>query len=262
MKKYLTIISLVVAAFSCTPNLEPEDQEPQNPTEVAVESVVLSTNTLSLQPNEKAYLTGRVYPDNCKVHSVTWTSSNEGVATVSQGGEVTAIAEGTSIVTVNCDGKKDECTVTVAIVKIPVTSVSLDKTTADLLVGETLQLTATVLPDNVTDKTVTWTSSNTEVATVENGLATALTAGEAVITATAEEISANCTVTVTVPFFYGGMCMEAINSASMSISNPNGLTIEYKVENNDWTSSNGTNINIRANTGERVWFRGRNESYS
>lgn len=262
MKRFFTLILAILAVMACTPNLEPEGQDPQEPAELAVESVVLSTNTLSLQPGEKANLTGRVYPDNCKVHSVTWTSSNEGVATVSQDGEVTAIAEGTSIVTVNCDGKKDECTVTVAIVKVPVTSVSLDKNTAGLLVGETLQLTATVLPSNATDKTVTWTSSDTNVATVENGLVTALTAGEAIITAKAEELSATCTVTVTVPFSYSGMCMEAINSASMSISNPNGLTIEYKVENNDWTSSNGTSINIRANTGERVWFRGRNESYS
>ena len=159
MKRFFTLILAILAVMACTPNLEPEGQDPQEPAELAVESEVLSTNTLSLQPGEKANLTGRVYPDNCKVHSVTWTSSNKGVATVSQDGEVTAIAEGTSIVTVNCDGKKDECTVTVAIVKVPVTSVSLDKNTAGLLVGETLQLTATVLPSNATDRTVTWTSS-------------------------------------------------------------------------------------------------------
>ena len=262
MKKYLTIIAILVAAFSCTTKLEPEGQDPQEPTEVAVESVAISANTLSLQPGETANLTARIYPDNADVKSISWTSSNNEIATVSQDGGVAAIAEGECVITVNCDGKKDECSVTVAIVKVPVTSVTLDKTTADLLVGESLQLSATVIPDNATDKTVTWTSSNTEVATVENGLVTALTAGEAVITATAEEISANCAVTVTVPFSYSGMCMEAINSASMSISNPNGLTIEYKVENNDWTSTNGTSISIRANAGERVWFRGHNESYS
>lgn len=178
MKRFFTLILAILAVMACTPNLEPEGQDPQEPAELAVESEVLSTNTLSLQPGEKANLTGRVYPDNCKVHSVTWTSSNEGVATV------------------------------------------------------------------------------------ENGLVTALAAGEAIITAKVEDFSVTCTVTVTVPFSYGGMCMEAINSASLSIYNPNGLAIEYKVENNDWTSSNGTSINIRANTGERVWFRGRNESYS
>lgn len=258
MKHFFTLILSIMAVMACAPNLEPESQDPD---ELSVESVVLSANTLSLQPGEKVNLTGRVYPDNCTVHSVTWTSSIEGVATVSQDGEVTAIAEGISIVTVNCDGKKDECTVTVAVIKVPVTSVSLDKNTAGLLVGETLQLSATVLPSNATDKTVIWTSSDSDVATVENGLVTALAAGEAVITATAEEISATCDITITIPFSYGGMCMEAINSASVSIYNPKGLTIEYKVENNEWTTSNGTSINIRANTGERVWFRGRNESY-
>ncbi len=260
MKHFFPLLLSIISVLACSPNLEPEDG--QALTELTVEAVVLNTNTLSLQPGEKANLTGRIYPDNCKVHSVTWTSSNEGVATVSQDGEVTAIAEGTSTVTVNCDGKKDECTVTVAIIKVPVTSVSLDKTTAGLLVGETLQLTATVLPSNATDKAVIWTSSDSDVVTVENGLVTAMAAGEAVITATAEEISATCEITITAPFSYGGMCMEAINSASVSIYNPKGLTIEYKVENNEWTTSSETGINIRANTGERVWFRGRNESYS
>ncbi|MCD8001778.1 MAG: S-layer homology domain-containing protein, partial [Oscillospiraceae bacterium] len=90
------------------------------------------------------------------------------------------------------------CTVTVSAKTIDVTSVTLDQTAAELTVGDTLTLTATVLPKNATDPTVTWKSGKASVATVdENGVVTALKAGTAVITATVGDYSATCTVTVT-----------------------------------------------------------------
>ncbi len=90
-------------------------------------------------------------------------------------------------------------TLTVTAATVSVTGVSLDKTELSLTVGGTEALTATVAPDNATDKTVTWTSSNPSVAKVENGVVTALARGTAVITATAADgsgASASCTVTV------------------------------------------------------------------
>ena len=82
---------------------------------------------------------------------------------------------------------------------IHVTSVSLDKANLELTEGETAQLTATVLPDNTTNKNVTWSTSNASIATVDaNGLVTAVSAGTATITVTTEDgsFTANCTVTV------------------------------------------------------------------
>ncbi|MCR5172930.1 MAG: chitobiase/beta-hexosaminidase C-terminal domain-containing protein [Treponema sp.] len=79
---------------------------------------------------------------------------------------------------------------------IAVTSVTLSKKSTDITVGSSETLTATVSPDNATDKTVTWSSSNTDVAIVDNGLVSALTAGETVITAKAGDKTATCTVTV------------------------------------------------------------------
>ncbi|MBO6306945.1 MAG: Ig domain-containing protein, partial [Paludibacteraceae bacterium] len=81
---------------------------------------------------------------------------------------------------------------------VSVTDVTLDKTTASIEVGKTVTLTATVEPDNATDKTVTWTSSAESVATVDgNGKVTAVKAGTATITAKAGDKTATCTVTVT-----------------------------------------------------------------
>ena len=82
-------------------------------------------------------------------------------------------------------------------VTMPVSGVALDKTSAELQVGKTLTLTATVTPDNATDKAVAWTSSNVAVATVDaNGVVTAKAEGTATITATAGGKTATCTVTV------------------------------------------------------------------
>ena len=81
---------------------------------------------------------------------------------------------------------------------IAVTSVQIDPETAELEEGKTLELTATVLPDNATDKTVTWSTDNEDVATVsEDGVVTALTEGTATIIATSGEKTATCSVTVT-----------------------------------------------------------------
>lgn len=88
-------------------------------------------------------------------------------------------------------------TLTIKSESVEVTGVTLDKTAADLEIGKTLTLTATVKPDNATDKTVTWTSSNTAVATVdEDGVVTAMSAGITKITASAGGKSAKCIVTV------------------------------------------------------------------
>ena len=82
---------------------------------------------------------------------------------------------------------------------IPVTTVTLDKTTVAAFTGDELTLTATVNPTNATDKTITWSSSNTSVATVENGVVTTKAAGVVTITATAGGKSASCMVTVQNP---------------------------------------------------------------
>ena len=91
----------------------------------------------------------------------------------------------------------DVLDVTIAPEKIPVTSVGLSETSVEIALQGIKQLSATVSPDNATDKTVTWTSSNEAVATVNAaGIVSSVAVGETVITATADGVSATCNVTV------------------------------------------------------------------
>ena len=168
-----------------------------------VTGVSLNTNSLTLYVGESSTLTTTITPDNATDKSVAWESDAPGVATV-ENGTVTAIKAGTATITATAadgSGEKATCTVTVnAAETVPVQSVSLDKTTLGLTEGNTAQLTATVKPDNATNKNVTWESSNTSVATVNaTGEVTAIGAGTATITVTTVDQSktATCEVTVT-----------------------------------------------------------------
>lgn len=174
-------------------------------TTVPVESVSLSKNSLSLTAGSTGQLTATITPSNATDKSVTWSSSNTSVATVDGSGKVTAHKAGTTTITVTTvDGNhKATCTVTVeagSTPTVPVNSVSLNKTNLTLTVNGTEKLTATITPSNATNKGLTWSSSNTSVATVDSsGTVTAHKAGTATITVTTADggKTATCTVTVT-----------------------------------------------------------------
>ena len=161
---------------------------------VAVSSVTLNTNKRELIDGSTVTLTATVLPADATDKTVTWSSSDPAVATVDNG-TVTAVGVGTATITAKAGDVTATCTVTVE--PKPTSGVILDQSLLSLDVGATATLTATVLPEDATDKTVTWTSSDPAVATVENGVITAVAAGSATITAAAGGQSATCAVTVT-----------------------------------------------------------------
>ena len=189
-------------------NNPPDNNPPDGGTQtVAVESVSLNKNSLTLEEGASETLTVTVLPNNATNKSVTWSSSAEAVATVSDG-RVTAVAEGTATITAAAGGKSATCMVTVNKKSggeqkpVAVESVSLNKNSLTLEEGASETLTAEVLPNNATNKTVTWTSSAEAVATVANGKITAHASGVATITATAGGKSATCTVTVNQKYIF------------------------------------------------------------
>ena len=207
---------------------------------INVTGVSLNKTSVTLTKGETSQLTATVSPSNATNPSVSWKSSSTSVATVSSSGLVKAADGGTATITVTTEDGNYTATCKVT-VKVPVTGVSLDKTDLSLTEGDTYQLSATVSPSNATNKTVSWKSSATSVATVSsNGLITAIAQGSATITVTTEDggYSASCRVTVN---------KKTISVTGVSVS-PTSLTLTegdtYQLSTTV-SPSNAMNKNVR-----------------
>ena len=168
---------------------------------VLVQKVSLNYSNLNLKVgNSSTALKVSVSPTTATNKNITWSSSNTKVATVNSNGKIEAHSKGTTTITVTAkdgSGKKATCKVTVT---SPVTSITLSKTSATLIKGNTLKLTATAYPKTANNKRITWGSYNPSVASVDsNGKVTAKKAGTATIQATASDrngAKATCKITV------------------------------------------------------------------
>ncbi|SIS87184.1 Ig-like domain (group 2) [Zobellia uliginosa] len=170
---------------------------------VGVTGVSVAPTTATVTAGESADLTATVLPANASNPSVSWSSSNPAVATVSGTGRVTGVSAGSAIITVTSqDGTNltATATITVEAATVGVTGVSVAPTTATITAGEGTDLTATVLPANASNPSVSWSSSNPAVATVSGtGRVTGVSAGSAIITVTTQDgtnLTATATITV------------------------------------------------------------------
>lgn len=163
---------------------------------IPVESVSLSETELEMAVGSKRMLYATVSPADAEDRAVKWESSDEGVVSVDYLGEISAIGVGEASVTASAGGKSAVCKVTVT--GIPVESVGLEPVSLEMNVGNTVTLVATVYPQNATDRTISWESTDAGVASVSaDGTVTANAIGNAVIKATAGGITAECPVHVT-----------------------------------------------------------------
>ena len=222
---------------------------------VAVESVSIDPSSMALTEDDTKQLTAVISPSNASIKTVTWKSLDPKYATVDENGVVTAVSAGMATISVTTDdGKKTaNCHVTVKAKIIPVTGVSLDHTSLTLIEGESETLTATVAPENATDKSVTWKSSNTSVAAVSSsGVVTAKAAGVATITVTTNDGSktAQCNVTVSVPV--SGVSLDK-TSLTLPVGDTQTLTATVSPSNASdksvaWSSGN-TSVATVSSTG-------------
>ena len=227
-----------------------EDPDPEEGY-VHVTHIALSQTSLNLTIGDTETLTAIITPGNAENKTVTWSSSAPAVATVSAGGLVTAVADGNAIITVrtNDGGITAACTVTVQTANVAVTGVTLSQTSLNLTIGATETLTATIAPIGATNKTVTWSSSNSDVATVnDSGIVTAVTVGSATITVRTEDgnKTATCVVTVTkvtgaavtTPTVSGSPTSNSITVNAVTLATATGQSIEYAIS----TASDGTGL--------------------
>lgn len=174
------------------------------PRTIPVSSITLDKSEASLTIGETLQLTATLLPEEATDKSVTWSSSDEKVATVTAEGLATAVGIGKAVITATTnDGTSLSATCEITVLPVYVTSVTLNYTeyAIETTKTKTLQLTSTVLPDNATDKSLTWETSDDTVATVsDTGLVTIWKTGYALITATANDGSgckAECIITAT-----------------------------------------------------------------
>lgn len=224
---------------------------------VALKSISLNKNNLSLTEGDKSMLTVTYNPKNTTVSkAVSWTSSNTKVATV-KNGTVLAKGAGTATITAMVNGKKATCAVTVKKKEIPLQSISLNNTSLKLEKGQTDTLKVTYSPSNTTDnKDITWTSSDETIATVKNGIVTAVSDGTATITAAVGKKSASCKIKVYTPVPLDSISLSEQNlNWDITLQDETTLIVTYDpVDTTDdkkvtWSSSDENVVRVTG-TGE------------
>lgn len=234
---------------------------------IAVTGITVSPKTTTIKVNTTTSLSASVSPTNATEQGVTWSSSNSSMATVDDKGVVRGVAPGEVTITATSRSdpqKKDTCTVTVQPADpVAPTSITVTPSTQTVTVGNDVQLTAKVLPTTAT-QTVTWGSSDTSVATVDqSGKVTAIATGIATITAKTTVAGSNvlgqCTLTVsdgvkkvtiaeptTTTIYANGTSNTLATSVTLSATvETTGGTTQYPVT---WTSSN-TNVKVTPTNG-------------
>ena len=185
--------------------------------------IKFSTASIEISIGESSLLSAEVLPITTTDKTIAWSSSDENIVSITESGEITGVSVGKATITAKCGDVTATCEVEV--LPVLAETVSLNQTTISLKINETYQLAATVSPDNTTDKTVTWTSSDDRIAKVsDTGLVTGISAGEAVVKASCGEISTECKVTVS-----GTTGIEEISTSPDSkfdVYNINGIMIK------------------------------------
>lgn len=161
--------------------------------------VSLNASSISVEETKTYQLIATITPSWVKNNKLKWVSSNLSVATVDDTWLVTAISAGSTTITVTTDDRwfTDSCSCTIWVT--PITNFQLNKSTTSITYWDTEQLSVTITPNDATYQWITWSSSNTSVATVdENWLVTPVWEWNCTITATSNDWihSANCSVTV------------------------------------------------------------------
>ena len=240
---FVAFASLCTAFVSCKNEDFADVSEAQFPERVEftfpdeIKSLIytdeLGNSNLPLLSGETVKLGYEIYPENVTYKDVTWTSSNENIATVSDEGEVKAIeGDGTTFSVIQLapvaaysgSGIYKTLKVVVSNTMVQAESINVSSESQEVYAGETLQLTASILPENSTYKTVKWTSSDESIATVDaNGLVTGIVN---------DKVNANVTITATT--LDGSNVTGSIELTVKQIVQPQEITIDqtYSVENN------------------------------
>jgi uncharacterized protein YjdB len=244
---------IMLAVFTGCPAAATPDSDP-DPVDntIHVTGVSLNKADTTILNGNSEQLTATISPSDATTQSVSWTSSDIAVATVT-GGLVVGAGDGSATITVTtADGAfTASCDITITSTQVSVSSVTLDITSTTINKNETLQLTETIAPAGATNQNVTWSSDDEAVATVSSsGLVTAVTGGTTVITVTSVDGSFTDTCTLTVLEAVSGITLD-ITSTTIDVTETLQLTetvapVSASNQNVTWTSSDESRATVSA----------------
>ena len=160
------------------------------PAEPVADKVTVTPEIASVSVGETVQLEAAVEPANTGFE-IVWTSDNPDVASVDDNGLVTGIANGYAAISASAGGKTGSCSITV--VGLPLESIDLEEESLDLTEGDEVSLTLNIIPEGAAYDNISWTSSAPEIASVSNGVISALREGQAVITVDVDGMTDRCT---------------------------------------------------------------------
>ena len=166
--------------------------------EIEPEDIILNQSRLLIYVGDEITLEAQAYPTEAGNWPITWSSTDETIATVTQTGVVKGVGVGWCVIYADlANGLSDACFIQV-VSPIKVDAIQLDYNSLNRKVGEAIALDVYITPDDATNKELTWHSDNEQVATVDNGIITAINKGRATITAITADggKSATCIVNV------------------------------------------------------------------
>ena len=174
---------------------------PTNPTDGVNISAIWLPDNIEIALDETIRVSYEISPSNATNDKLYWMSSDDSVVTVTDDGLITGKRIGsTKIFVVSSNGVKSSATINVVNKYVDIKQISIDKTAPEAVYsGTSIQLNASIVPTNATNRNIEWTSSNPDIASVDsNGLVTTKTAGTAVITATSATGNVKATSTIKV----------------------------------------------------------------
>ncbi len=215
----------------------------------------LSKSSLTMQKGETKQISATITPESTKNKNLIWTSSNHDVVRVDSSGNITAVATGIATVRVQTSDKTKYAECIVTVVDADAESVSLNTENVTLVRGSTNQLTATVLPIDASDKSVTWSSASNGIATVSStGLITAVGIGVTTVTVeTVNDKTATCEVTVVAPSvdtitISGANTVDIGSTTQLTVANASGETTgEVSSLDLVWSSSDTSKATVSSN---------------
>lgn len=161
-----------------------------------ISDLKLDKTIISLYVNDTEKLNLSIIPNNTNETDIIWTSSNEEVASVTNDGFVTANSVGNATITVNTKDGKIGCNCFVEVKKKSIERIELDIKSVELKIGEIKELNASIFPEEFNSTKINWISSNSDVIKVDNGIITAINTGDAIVTASVDNVEAKCIVKV------------------------------------------------------------------